>query len=106
MSDPTKNHQTSTEYLLGALPEAETERLDELSITDDEFAESLQAAEMDLVDAYVLGELTGADLERFKTHYLASPLRREKVEFAKVLQSFGEQELAGSLVKTGTAPTR
>ena len=106
MSDPTKNNQTSTEYLLGALPEAETERLDELSITDDEFAESLQATEMDLVDAYVLGELTGADLERFKTHYLASPLRREKVEFAKVLQSFGQQELAGSLVKPGTAPTR
>jgi hypothetical protein len=56
VSDPTKNNQTSTEYLLGALPEAETERLDELSITDDEFTESLQVAETDLVDAYVLGE--------------------------------------------------
>jgi hypothetical protein len=107
VSDPTKNNQTSTEYLLGALPEAETERLDELSITDDEFAESLQAAETDLVDAYVLGELTGADLERFKTHYLASPLRREKVEFAKVFQSFGEQELAGAAAKPGrTAAAR
>jgi hypothetical protein len=106
VSNPTKNNQTSTEYLLGALPDAETERLDELSITDDEFAESLRAAEMDLVDAYVLGELTGADLQRFKTHYLASPLRREKVKFAKVLQGFGEQELAGSLAKRGTAPTR
>ena len=106
MSDPTKNNQTSTEYLLGALPEAETERLDELSITDDEFAESLQAAEMDLVDAYVLGELTGADLEKFKTHYLASPARREKVEFAKVLQSFGEQESTGPLATTAAAPAR
>ena len=106
MNDPTKNNQTSTEYLLGALPEAETERLDELSITDNEFAESLQAAETDLVDAYVLGELTGTDLERFKTHYLASPLRREKVEFAKVFQSFGEQELAGPLARSGAAPTR
>lgn len=106
MSNPTKNNQTSWEYLLGALPDAETERLDELSVTDDKFAESLQVAEMDLVDAYVLGELKGADLERFRTHYLASPLRREKAEFAKVLQSFGEQELAGSFVKPGTAPTR
>jgi hypothetical protein len=106
VSDPTKDKQTSTEYLLGALPEAETERLDELSITDDEFAELLQAAEMDLVDAYVLGELTGADLEKFKTRYLASPARREKVEFAKVLQSFGEQESTGPLARTGAAPTR
>lgn len=105
MSNPTKNNQT-WEYLLGALPDAEAERLDELSITDDEFAESLQVAETDLVDAYVLGELTGADLERFKTHYLASPLRREKAEFAKVLHRFGEQELAGSLVKPGMVPTR
>ena len=106
MSNPTKNNQTSREYLLGALPEAETEGFDELSVTDDEFAESLQVAETDLVDAYVLGELTGADLERFKTHYLASPLRREKVDFAKVLQSVGEQELSGSLVKPAAAPTR
>jgi hypothetical protein len=105
VSDPTKKNQSSTEYLLGALPEAETERLDELSITDNEFAESLQAAEKDLVDAYVLGELTGVDLERFKTHYLASPLRREKVEFAKVLQSFGQQELAGALARPEAAPT-
>jgi hypothetical protein len=106
VSDPTKKNQSSTEYLLGALPEAETERLDELSITDNEFAESLQAAEKDLVDAYVLGELTGVDLERFKTHYLASPLRREKVEFAKVLQSLGRQELAGALATPQAAPTR
>jgi hypothetical protein len=106
VSDPTSNKQTVREYLLGALPEAESERLDELTIIDDQFAESLQVVEKDLVDDYVQGELTGADLERFKVHYLASPLRREKVKFAKVLQSFGEQELPGSLVKPGTAPTR
>ncbi len=107
MSNPTNNNQTSREYLLGTLPEAETVRLDELSFTDDEFSDSLHTAEADLVDAYVLGELTGADLERFTTHYLASPLRRDKVEFAKVLQSFGEQELAGAAAKTGrTAATR
>ncbi len=97
VSNPTKNNQTSSEYLLGALPEAETERLDELSFTDDEFAESLQVAETDLVDAYVLGELTGADLERFKTHYLVSPLRREKVEFAKVLSKFWRAGVGWSL---------
>jgi hypothetical protein len=107
MSNPTDHNQTITDYLLGTLPEAESERLDELSFTDNEFAESLEAVEKDLVDDYVQGELTGADLERFKAHYLASLLRREGVEFAKVLQVFGEQELAGAVAKPArTAATR
>src|SRR5438270_1600957 len=92
--DPKYKHETITQYLLGALHEAETERFDELSFSDDEFADSLKAAEKDLVDAYVQGDLTGADLERFRSHYLASPLRREKVGFAQAFQVFGERESA------------
>lgn len=86
MSKQTHNDQTLTRYLLGALPEAEAERLDELSFTDDEFAEALKAAEKDLVDAYVQGELSGATLEHFNSHYLASTLRHEKVKFAQAFQ--------------------
>lgn len=106
MSDPTYNHQTITQYLLGGLPEAETERLDELSFTDDEFADSLKAVEKDLVDAYVQGELTDADLERFKSHYLASPLRHERVEFARVFQVFGEREGVELQAKPSTSSTK
>jgi hypothetical protein len=91
MGTPTYNNQTMTEYLLGSLPEAETERFDELSFTNREFGETLSAAEKDLVDAYVLGELTGAELERFKFHYLASPLRRERVQFAQAFQVLAER---------------
>ncbi|MDQ3668298.1 MAG: hypothetical protein M3410_17335 [Acidobacteriota bacterium] len=91
MSKQTYNNQTITEYLLGSLPETETERFDELSITNDEFADALKAAERDLVDAYVQGELTGAELERFKFHYLASPLRHEKVDFAQAFQVLAER---------------
>ena len=101
-SDPTYNHQTITQYLLGALPAAETERLDELGFTDHEFADSLRAAEKDLVDAYVQGELAGDELEQFKTFYLASPLRREKVAFARAFQVFGERESASLRAKGST----
>lgn len=97
MSEQAYNSQMITQYLLGFLPETDTERFDELSITDDEFTDSLKAAEKDLVDAYVQGELTGAALEQFKSHYLASPLRREKVKFAQVFQVFAEQN-AGARV--------
>jgi hypothetical protein len=70
-------------YLLGALPDAETERLDEQSLADDDFADKLKLAEDDLIDAYVSGTLTCDLRERFESHYLASPRRRDKVAFAR-----------------------
>lgn len=73
-------------YLLGALSEDETNRLDELSVVDDEVAARLCALEEDLVDAYAAGTLDEKSLERFERFYLASPERRTKAEFAKSLQ--------------------
>jgi hypothetical protein len=67
--------QTLIQYLLGSLTEAETERLDELSLADDEFATRLKAVENDLVDAYAKGELSGETLQRFSSFYLASERR-------------------------------
>ncbi len=92
-----KNLHTQKEiraYLLGSLPEREAERFDELSFTDDAFADALKVGENELVDDYVCGELAGETLEKFKSHYLASPLRREKVEFARSLQIFTERKFA------------
>ena len=94
MSRQTYNNQSITQYLLGLLPEAEAERLDELSFTDDEFAGTLSVIENDLVDAYVQGALDGAVLERFKSHYLSSQLRRQKVEFARAFQSAAGRKAA------------
>jgi adenylate kinase family enzyme len=87
MSKQLYDDQTLTQYLLGALSEAETERVDELSLTDDEVAEALQMVEQDLVDAYVQDELTAAAHAQFKSYYLASPRRREKVAFAQAFQA-------------------
>src|SRR6185312_11291078 len=72
-------------YLLGALSEQETERLDQLSIADDEFAQHLSTVEDDLVDAYANGELTGETLERFEATYSRSSSRRERVRFARAI---------------------
>jgi hypothetical protein len=86
LADP--NHvedQAVVQYLLGAAPQEQTELLDRLSVCDDDFARRLAAVEDDLVDAYVRGELPGDTLERFRSFYLSSPLRREKVRFAEAL---------------------
>lgn len=93
MKTKTYNHQTLTAYLLGSLPEAEAELYDELSFTNDEFADELKAVEKDLVDAFINGELSGANLKQFNSYYLASPRRRERVEFAQSFQAFAEKEL-------------
>jgi len=97
MSKEKYDNQSITAYLLGALPEDETERFDELSFTDDEFAGALDAAEKDLIDAYARGELTGDALKKFESHYLASPLRREKVKFAGAFQIFAERKTAETM---------
>jgi|ERR1043166_1379408 cell division protein FtsB len=92
MSNSTNQDQVITQYLLGTLPEVERERLDELSVTSEEFAESLSANEKDLIDAYVRGELSGTTLAQFESHYLASPIRRERVEFAEAFQVFAKTQ--------------
>jgi hypothetical protein len=92
MSNSTDQNQDITQYLLGTLPEVEKERLDELSVTSQEFAESLSASEKDLIDAYVQGELSGMMLAEFESHYLASPIRRERVEFAEAFKVFAGKQ--------------
>ncbi len=81
--------QLLTRYLLGELSNEEAERIDERSVADEEFSWCLTAVENDLVDAYVRAELSGKVLERFKTFYLASPKRRQKVNFAEAMLQMG-----------------
>ncbi len=79
------DEQLMTDFLLGNLPDEEIERLDEMSLVDDDFANRLQTVENDLVDAYVKGELSETTLTQFKSNYLRSSKRREKLEFAETL---------------------
>jgi hypothetical protein len=84
MSRPlnTDDNSELERYLLGLLPADATERLDEESIADDEFAVRLRTVETDLIDSYVRGQLAGATLARFESYYLSSPRRREAVRVA------------------------
>lgn len=92
------NPQLIRKYLLGVLLEEEEKRLDELSFTDDVFVAALAAAEKDLVDAYVQNELTSEELEKFKSHYLRSHLRRQGAQFAEAFKTVIERESMRSQV--------
>lgn len=99
MSELLNDYQKLTQYLLGSLPAAEAERLDELSVTDDDVAESLRSVENDLIDAYVQDELDAEERAQFKTHYLASATRRERVAFAQNFQANASEMLARQMTK-------
>src|SRR5260370_39059687 len=100
----TYDDQFLAQYLLGGLPAEEAERLDELSIADDEFAARVSAVENDLVDAYVRNELSGKDLDQFKSFYLSSAKRRQKVDFAAAWLEF-ENRAATSPAQAGRPGT-
>ncbi len=100
----TYNDNLLRSYLLGALPEAETETCDELSFTDDAFVTRLQAVEDDLVDAYLQNELSGNERAQFQSYYLASPRRQEKVKFAQSLQSFAKHQVLAPAPAASFAP--
>jgi hypothetical protein len=93
MNDETYTNEEITSYLLGALPAERADFLDELSFTDERFAELLNISEKDLLDAFVQGELSGDELERFNFYYLSSPLRRQKVDFARALRDAAGKEV-------------
>lgn len=82
-NDSELDDQQLVHYLLRLLPEEDSERLDELSIADEEVAWRLRVVEDDLVDAYVSGLLPAEWLERFESFYLSSERRRQKVQFAR-----------------------
>jgi len=88
------DNQTLFSYLLGSLPDTDTELLDEMTFTDPDFAELVSAAEKDLVDFYISGALIGDTLEKFESHYMASPRRREKITFARAFREFAANERA------------
>src|ERR1700749_3584788 len=107
MSKHSSDAQTLTQYLLGSLPAAEAERLDELSVTDDEVAEALRSVEKDLIDAYVQDELDEAARAQFKTYYLASATRSERVAFAQAFHARAEKSLTSQATEArAEAPTK
>jgi len=89
-------------YLLGDLPEAEAERLDERSITDSEFALRLRELENDLIDRYARGEAFDVSLEQFDRLHPRSPYLRGKVQFAQALHALTSR----TVVETRGAPSR
>src|SRR6266550_2295912 len=73
-------------YLLGSLPEAEMETLEEAYLAHPDVLERIHGVEDDLLDDYASGRLGADDKAAFETRYLASPRGRERVVAARALR--------------------
>jgi hypothetical protein len=74
-------------FFLGDLSEEDRDRIEDEYFGDPERYQEFLAAENDLVDAYVRGKLAKDENRKFETAYLGTPERREKVEFARALNT-------------------
>src|SRR6516165_6072717 len=74
-------------YLLGNLTEEEQVQVEDRAFSDPDYLAALEAAEADLIDNYVRGDLSESERRSFERLFLTSSQRRSKVEFARSLAS-------------------
>lgn len=80
------NQDLLRRYLLGNLSDVRfQEQIEERILRDEEFHLLVESAEDDLVDAYVLAELSPADRRRFERRLSQSPELTERVRVGRAL---------------------
>lgn len=80
-------------YLLGQLDEAEQEKIELQLLTDSSFGDEFDTVVDELTDQYVRDELTDDERKRAEKYFLNTPVRQQKLEFAKELLSQADAEL-------------
>jgi hypothetical protein len=87
-------HQQSQfkSYFLGNLSAEEIDSVELQILESQEFAESLEIAETDLIEEYLDGELSAKDQKAFEENYLTCESRLQKVEFLKSVKKFAKSQ--------------
>lgn len=94
-------------YFPGELSEEEQVQVEDRAFADKHCLDELQAAEADLIDAYVRGDLPQSARCTFERRFLTSPQRRRKLEFARDLARVAaESKAAGTLFPIPFGDTR
>jgi hypothetical protein len=81
----TPHEQRLVHYLIGDMREDERIALEDEYFADDHLLERLQAAETDLIDAYVRGQLSPDQRPAFEQRYMTDPDQVARVDAARRL---------------------
>jgi hypothetical protein len=73
-------------YLLGTLSDAEHDAIEHEYFDRTDALDRVGAAEEDLIDDYLSGQLGAQERAQFERHYLASPRHRTRVALARALR--------------------
>ncbi len=107
MSDFSYNSELLTRYLLGQLPEAEQDRLEEEYFCNNEVFLALLDAKDQLISNYLNETLTAEDRKQFERHFLTLPDRKREVELAASFRSpLPNQRLVTNRITSGVKPSR
>jgi hypothetical protein len=80
--------QIVVRYLLGLMPRIEHARFEAYLYADDRLLEELEAAEDDLIDDYLNGDLSRDYRVAFETYYLRSPESLRRLGFGMSLKAY------------------
>ena len=72
-------------YLLHDVSPKEQEEIERRYFSDPEYLALIEAAEGDLIDAYVRRELSRTQRQQFEENFLSTRARREKLKMAEAL---------------------
>lgn len=75
-------------FLLGELSHGERGEVEERLFADPEYFRQFRAAEDELMDEYLYGDLDAGERERFETYFLNTPERRESLRVARALKQY------------------
>jgi hypothetical protein len=79
--------ESASRYLLGAMTEEERDAFETRMLGDPELSELVAAAEADLLDAYVRGELDAEQRRIVQQHLLATDAQRARLDSAVALNA-------------------
>src|SRR5262245_33292115 len=86
MKEISHSEESMRRYLLGELPVHENVALETEYFADRELYDQVCEVENDLIQDYLSGKLRQSERERFERHYLATPEKRQQIEFSRALQ--------------------
>ena len=78
-------------YLLGKPDERGRDEFEQRLFADDEFLEEVMAAEDQLIDDFLTGDLTPNEVAMFEKNFLVTDERRQKLRLGKTLRTYAKQ---------------
>ncbi len=84
----SNNQQTLRNYLLGTLPPARAEQLEERLLTDDALVEELSLIEDELIEDYARNALNANERKQFERLFIKNPRRKRKLMLVNGLRKY------------------